>query len=41
MEELCKQIAIEKDPETFDKLLRDLNDLLELKHQRIHPGHKT
>lgn len=41
MEELCKRIAVEKDPEIFDRLLDELNELFELKHQRIHPGHKT
>jgi hypothetical protein len=38
MEHLCAKIAVEKDPETFDKLVMELNDLLELKHQRIHTG---
>jgi len=41
MEELCKQIAVEKDPEKFDRFVQELNDLLEVKHQRIHPEHKT
>ncbi|MGH9495317.1 MAG: hypothetical protein ACRD3B_09990 [Candidatus Sulfotelmatobacter sp.] len=40
MNQLCRQIAVEKDPATFDKLVRELNDLLELKHERIHPEHK-
>ena len=40
MSDLCKQIAIEKDPQTFDILVQELNDLLELKHGRIHPEHK-
>lgn len=40
MEELCKQIATEKDPETFDRLVLELNELIEVKHQRIHPEHK-
>lgn len=40
MEELCRRIAIERDPETFDRLVAELNDLLELKHQRIHPEHR-
>ena len=36
---LCMRIAEEKDPETFDALVKELNDLLEVKHQRIHPEH--
>jgi hypothetical protein len=40
MNEICSQIATEKDPETFDNLVRELNDLLEQKHERIHPEHK-
>ncbi len=39
MNELCRGIATEKNPEVFDRLVRELNDLLELKHQRIHPEH--
>jgi hypothetical protein len=38
---LCERIAKEQDPKKFDELIRDLNDLLELKHQRIHPEHKN
>ena len=41
MEYLCGRIAVEKAPEEFDKLVRELNDLLELKHQRIHPEHQS
>lgn len=37
MEYLCKRIEIEKDPTTFDELVKELNDLIEVKHQRIHP----
>lgn len=38
---LCERIATEQDPKTFDKLVQDLNDLLELKHEQIHPEHST
>lgn len=38
---LCERIATEQDPEKFDKLVEELNDLLELKHKRIHPEHKS
>jgi hypothetical protein len=38
---LCQRIATEKNPEKFDKLVAELTDLLELKHRRIHPEHKT
>lgn len=41
MNELCKLIQTEKNPEIFDNLVRELNDLLEIKHERIHPEHKT
>jgi chemotaxis signal transduction protein len=38
---LCQQIAVEKDPSKFGFLVRELNDLLEHKQQRIepHPRH--
>ena len=36
---LCQRIATEKDPEKFDRLVRELNALLEQKHDRIHPEH--
>jgi len=38
---LCQRIATEQNPESFDKLVQELNDLLEIKHRRIHPEHKT
>jgi hypothetical protein len=41
MQILCKQIITEKNPAVFDKLVLELNELLELKHQRIHPGHSN
>jgi hypothetical protein len=41
MNELCKQIQIEKNPQVFDQLVQELNELLEVKHERIHPEHKT
>jgi hypothetical protein len=37
MNYLCKRIESEQDPIAFDRLLRELNDLLEVKHSRIHP----
>ncbi len=37
---LCKRIQDEKDPVTFDKLVFELNELLERKHGRIHPEHR-
>jgi hypothetical protein len=40
MNEICKRIQTEKNPEIFDQLVRELNDLLEIKHERIHPEHK-
>lgn len=39
MNALCERIAIEKAPQKFDELVRELNDLLERKHERIHPEH--
>ena len=41
MNELCKQIVIEKDPATFDRLVSELNDLLEMKSKRIRPGEEA
>ena len=38
---LCLRIQEEKDPTTFDNLVRELNELLEAKHDRIHPEHST
>jgi hypothetical protein len=38
---LCTRIQEEKDPKIFDQLVCELNDLMEVKHERIHPGHKT
>ena len=39
MAHLCQQIATEHNPQTFDRLVRELNDLIELMHGRIHPDH--
>lgn len=41
MNELCIRIQTEKNPELFDQLVRELNDLIEIKHERIHPEHRT
>lgn len=35
-DQLCTRIAVEKDPKIFDQLVRDLNNLLTVKHDRIH-----
>ena len=32
---LCEQAAVEKDPETFLKLIREINDMLEAKRLRL------
>ena len=40
MNGLCLRIQNEKNPEIFDQLVRELNDLIEIKHERIHPEHK-
>ena len=40
MNRICEKIQDEKDPNTFDHLVQELLDLLENKHQRIHPGHQ-
>jgi hypothetical protein len=39
MNRLCKRIMEEKDPKTFDELVKALNDLLDVKHERIHSEH--
>jgi hypothetical protein len=41
MQYLCHRIAVEKDPQIFDQLVKELNDLLEVKHGRIRPEHQT
>ena len=41
MNRLCQRIQDEKNPKIFDELVKELNDLLEVKHGRIHPEHKT
>ncbi len=33
---LCQRIAEEKDPKIFDELVRELNDLLDTEHERLH-----
>lgn len=38
IELLCKRIAVEKDPKTFGQLIKELNDLLELKQPLNHAG---
>jgi hypothetical protein len=35
LDAICGQIAVEKDPQTFQQLLVHLNDLLERKEQRL------
>ena len=40
LEWLVRQVQEEQDPIKFDLYVRELNDLLEQKHQRIHPEHK-
>ena len=40
MFEICKRIQDEKNPEIFDQLVKELNELMEEKHKRIHPEHK-
>jgi hypothetical protein len=32
---LCKRIVSEKDPQTFDRLVKELEALLEAKHERL------
>lgn len=41
MNSLCIRIQNEKSPEVFDDLVKQLNDLIEAKHERIHPEHKA
>jgi hypothetical protein len=40
MNDLCTRIQSEKNPKTFDQLVQELNELLDIKHERIHPEHK-
>jgi hypothetical protein len=39
MNDLCRRIQDEKEPEMFDRRVAELNALLEVKHERIHPEH--
>lgn len=41
MNQLCMLIQVEKNPEIFDQLVSELNHLIEVKHERIHPEHKA
>jgi hypothetical protein len=41
MDWLCSRIADEKNPLVFHELLRELNELMEKKRQRIHPEHTS
>ena len=38
---LCKKIQVEDDPDRFYEYVRELKELLDAKHQRIHPEHKA
>jgi hypothetical protein len=38
---LCQRIATEKDPDRFDKLIKELNDLFDGKHERLRPELKS
>ena len=41
MNYLCEKIATEKDGPIFDRLVKELLELLEAKHKRIHPEHEA
>jgi hypothetical protein len=36
MNRLCQLILAETDPETFDQLTQELDELLEANHKRLH-----
>jgi hypothetical protein len=38
---LCARIQEESNLKTFEGLVRELNNLLKMKHERIHPEHKA
>jgi hypothetical protein len=40
MNEICKKIQTEKNPEVFHQLVRELNNLIAIKHEPVHPEHK-
>src|SRR5215467_15073452 len=40
MERICKQIAVEKDPNKFTELCHELNELLEKKEHRLKPSQR-
>ena len=35
LNELCRRVIAEKDPKTFEELVKQMNDLLEKKYGRI------
>ena len=39
LNELCRRVVAERDPQKFDELVKQMNDLLEKKYERIHPEH--
>jgi len=41
MDDLCTRIVVEKNPETFNRLVRELNELLESKYPRVQPKDET
>jgi hypothetical protein len=36
LDSLCRRIAVEKEPQRFDSLVKELEALLEAKHERLH-----
>lgn len=41
LNELCRKVQQEQDPGKFDESVRELNELLEQKHETIHPEQRV
>lgn len=41
MNQICIRIQTEKNPQVFEELIRQLNELLDAKRDRIDPERKT
>jgi hypothetical protein len=41
IQELCLRVAAEQNDEKFMELVKELNDLLEANHRRLHQGQEA
>jgi hypothetical protein len=40
LNEICRRVIVEQNPNTFDELVKEMNDLLDTKYERIQPQPK-